>query len=672
MGSLVRNQNICRFCASDIGSGQEYYGIYTDSLPSQQFDKQTVNLSFSAAAAQYLKIKLDIDSAYPRISCVDCADVLQKLVIFYRKLEIGQSKLNEILISEGSLEIRKRGRPKKGFEKKSKESVIAESVIERQVKRKIKLPKRFEESKLEAPIIEDDDLKDSALRIDESNTSAGENQEVRNKTAMDEINSILTQFNEKEAKNSDIFMCEACNKRFTYQEELDDHFDQCHGHIMYKCDTKQCQAIIKTKSELKAHQSTLGHEDFIILEIGSANKTNFKLNCDQCEESFSTLEGLQNHIEEAHKGVESKLFQCEEVDCNRFFGSASSLAYHKISAHKNESFTCTEPGCDKVFKLKNLLHRHLKTHNSERLYNCDQCSKSFKTKSNLQSHRVVHNEESKYFCEECGQQFKHRTSLATHIRLHSKGNKSFKCPFCPKSFNQKGNLQEHIRIHTGEKPFKCDICLKTFTTSSQHRLHVRRHLGVKQYKCEICTKSFFNKDTLKTHLRRHRGERPFSCQLCKKAFAEAWALTKHMRFHSGQQPYLCKECGKKFADSSNLAKHRKTHEEAGDKKNKPTVWNLVKEAGEEIQEATETDVEVTDDVDQVIYITYENGETKAGELQTIDGQNVKFVEISEGQPIQDGQQINLTTKDGTQYRIVAPFADESLTFATDYIKDLQN
>ena len=673
MGTLLRGSSVCRFCAEE---SDQRFCLYTQTLSSpdpgsgSEIASAVSDVSYSDVASKYLGFKLDENSPFPQFSCSNCTAMLQKLLEFFHRLEVGQAKLTELLIAEGSLEMKKRGRPKKGCEKNVKlETQVIKDLKSK--RRRVKIPKRYEDSSVPGENV----LRDMPLKIDETeveqNLSVIENSETP--TSGDQTAGECMK-----TDGSGIFTCEACDKVFSVSEELDQHFRECHGgDIVYRCDIRTCNTILRSKEELKDHQTALGHEDFIILEFGSDehhSNTNakVKLKGEQSSQSLNSLPELNTHEMDCRLS-EPKVFNCDEAHCDRSFSSAAGLAYHRNSAHSQGQFDCSKPGCGKSFKLKNLLRRHEKTHSTARSYNCDKCNKSFKTNSNLKSHLTVHDADSKFFCDECGQQFKHRTSLAAHIRWHQ-GEKSFKCPYCTKSFSQKGNLQEHIRIHTGDRPFTCDLCPRTFTTSSQHRLHVKRHTGVKQFKCDICAKSFLNKDTLKTHLRRHKGEKPFACQICKKAFAEAWALTKHMRFHSGETPYLCKECGKKFADSSNLAKHRKTHEQSGVKSKQQTVWSIVKDAGEEMRDIAEAEAAAesvaTEEVEQVIYITYENSEAK-------EAGGVRFVEITEAEQVQvaeaeNGQTINLMTKDGTQYRIVAPFNDETLNLATEYIKEIQD
>ena len=40
---------------------------------------------------------------------------------------------------------------------------------------------------------------------------------------------------------------------------------------------------------------------------------------------------------------------------------------------------------------------------------------------------------------------------------------SNRCPYCNKSFSNTGNLNKHLKLHTGERPHKCSFCGRGFT-----------------------------------------------------------------------------------------------------------------------------------------------------------------------------------------------------------------
>ncbi|KFV80098.1 Zinc finger protein 648, partial [Struthio camelus australis] len=44
--------------------------------------------------------------------------------------------------------------------------------------------------------------------------------------------------------------------------------------------------------------------------------------------------------------------------------------------------------------------------------------------------------------------------LLSHVETHS-GAKPYACELCGKAYSHQGTLQQHRRLHTGERPYKC-------------------------------------------------------------------------------------------------------------------------------------------------------------------------------------------------------------------------
>lgn len=82
----------------------------------------------------------------------------------------------------------------------------------------------------------------------------------------------------------------------------------------------------------------------------------------------------------------------------------------------------------------------------------------------------------------------------------------------------------------------------------------------KRHVCEYCSVAFSNNGQLQGHIRSHTGERPFGCVDCGKAFTRNEELTRHKRIHSGEKPFACERCPKRFGRRDHLKKHMLTHQ----------------------------------------------------------------------------------------------------------------
>ncbi|XP_078737507.1 zinc finger and BTB domain-containing protein 34 [Lampetra fluviatilis] len=84
-------------------------------------------------------------------------------------------------------------------------------------------------------------------------------------------------------------------------------------------------------------------------------------------------------------------------------------------------------------------------------------------------------------------------------------NPRLTCLYCGKSFNQKGSLDRHMRLHMGITPFACRHCGKRYTRKDQLEYHIRTHTGNKPFPCALCGKCFPFQATLNQHVRKNHG-----------------------------------------------------------------------------------------------------------------------------------------------------------------------
>ncbi|CAG2210105.1 KRAB [Mytilus edulis] len=158
-----------------------------------------------------------------------------------------------------------------------------------------------------------------------------------------------------------------------------------------------------------------------------------------------------------------------------------------------------------------------------------------------------------YKCTVCKKTFDYLLCVQNHVRIHT-GDRPYKCGACPKDFVTKCSLAEHEKVHTGDRPHVCHICGITFMQKYKLAIHLQKHNGESNFSCDICGKGFIRKDHLNNHIQSHNKDRPFSCKICGQSYKTEKSVKAHERSHA-PGTFQCHFCHKVYTQNRYLKVH---------------------------------------------------------------------------------------------------------------------
>nr|XP_040021565.1 zinc finger protein 407 [Gasterosteus aculeatus aculeatus] len=329
-------------------------------------------------------------------------------------------------------------------------------------------------------------------------------------------------------------------------------------HISMKHPSKEkhfhclvCGKSFYTESNLHQHLTSAAHLRNERNSVEALPEGGASFKCVKCTDRFGTEQDLFVHIKEKHEELlrEVNKYVLEDTE--------------QINREREENQGSVCKYCGKVCKSSNSMAflAHIRTHTGSKPFMCKICNFATAQLGDARNHVKRHLGMREYKCDICGWAFVMKKHLSTHLLgKHGVGQRKerkFECELCDRSFSEKWALNNHMKLHSGEKPYKCawPSCHYAFLNLSAMKDHYRTHTGEKSYLCDLCGFAGGTKHALTKHRRQHTGERPFKCKICNFASTTQSHLSRHKRVHTGEKPYRCPWCDYRSNCAENIRKH---------------------------------------------------------------------------------------------------------------------
>lgn len=376
------------------------------------------------------------------------------------------------------------------------------------------------------------------------------------------------------------FECEICGGNFKEPRHLDNHLFIMHRALTVTGTGAYCNKCNKWFTETKYPNHNPCFNYMRSIQNGKKMRS-----CDICDEDFTAISLLKEHLIEAH----TPRIAHESVDisqvvatkiickiCDALFPFKRGLMQHLTLMHRpytliGEGAYCTR--CKSWFAEENFKdHRPcISPLNTQPVFCCDICNVEFKLLHLYKTHMyVVHRPLalqycSDAFCDKCNRWFKednytmHKCFRRATFKFKTSYCK-YSCMICGKIFVNDDDLKKHL--YDVHRPLEvdcndwvfCDFCKNTFD-EDEFEGHPPCHSV--DGKCVFCLIAMPNKQHYLLHDLTWKRWRSYQCNICDLNTEDLGLanLNEHMMLCHGKSIFRCVKCKVDFNSAENAEVH---------------------------------------------------------------------------------------------------------------------